>query len=383
MVNTKLKSAIVGSGFIAYAHIEALRRNNIEVSAIVSQTKQMAEQKAIEWGIPKAYESLDELLKDDSINVVHLATPNHLHYSQAIACLKAGKHVFCEKPLAMNSKESLEMIKLAKEKNLVAAINFNLRFYPMVQMAKDYIQKDKLGDVFIAQGFYSQDWLLYDTDWNWRLSSEEGGSLRAVADIGSHWLDMITFITGLKVKSVFADFKIFHETRKCPINAMDTFSGKASCNSEYEEMPISTEDFAMIMLKFENGARGMTGISQVSAGRKNRLLFEVYGSKSGISWDSEKPNSLWIGHRDQANEILMKDPSLMPSELSYLSAFPGGHQEGFPDVIKNIIYKVYTYIENGDFTIKPEFPTFEDGHYEVLLCESLEKSAKEEKWIDL
>lgn len=383
MLNTKLKAAIVGTGFIAPAHIEALRRNNIEVLGLVGENASLAQSKAKEWGVPRPYSSLEEMLRDGDIGVVHLATPNFLHFPQAKACLEAGKHVFCEKPLAMNSKESSEMIALAKKKQLAAAINFNLRFYPMVHMAKDHVQSGKLGDIFIAQGFYSQDWMLYDTDWNWRLVSKEGGSLRAVADIGSHWLDMISFITGLKVSAVFADFKTFHPKRKRPLRPIETFSGKTLSPSDYEEYPIDTEDFAMILLRFENGARGMTGISQVSAGRKNRLMFEIYGSRSGISWNSEEPNRLWIGHRERANEILLKDPALMPEELRSLSPYPGGHQEGFPDILKHITKKFYSYAEAGDFSKKPDFPTFEDGHYEVLLCEALEKSAKTQTWIEL
>ncbi len=383
MEQKELKVGVAGTGFIGPAHIEGLRRNNILVYGLAEATAELAEKKAKELGIPKAYRSFEEMLADREIDVVHLATPNNLHYVHAKAALQAGKHVLCEKPLAMSSEESGELVRLAAETRRVNAINFNLRFYPLVQQARSMLQNRELGDLFIFNGSYLQDWLLLPTDWNWRLEPELGGALRAVGDIGSHWLDLITFISGLRIEKVFADFKTFLPVRKKPSKPVETYTGKLLQASDYIDQPIYTEDYASILLHFENGVRGSLTVSQVSAGRKNRLYYEVYGSKSALAWDSERPNEMWIGHRDQANQILMKDPSLLSPEARSVVSYPGGHNEGFPDTFKQLSNRVYRYIRAGDFAARPDFPTFADGHYEMLLSDAILCSAKEGRWVDV
>jgi predicted dehydrogenase len=378
-----IKVGLAGTGFIGPAHLEALRRNNIKVVGLVEQTYELAQKKAAELGIEKAYQNLEVMLADPEIKVVHLATPNNLHYPQAKAVLLAGKHVVCEKPLAMDSTESAELVKLAAEKKLVNAINFNLRFYPLVQQARYMLQSGEIGTPYIIQGSYLQDWLLYETDWNWRLEPGLGGSLRAVADIGSHWLDLMTFISGLRIEEVYADFKTFLPTRKKPAKPVETYSGKILKPEDYIDQPISTEDYATILLHYENGVRGVVTVAQVCSGRKNRLFFEVNASKKSLAWDSEHPNDMWIGNRDSYNGILMKDPSLLAPEVRQIVSYPGGHQEGFPDTFKQLCGKVYKYIREGNFNAKPDFPTFADGHYEMQLCEAVEKSAKEGRWAKL
>jgi predicted dehydrogenase len=372
---------VAGTGFIGPAHIEALRRNGIQVLGLAGNTREKAEQKANELGIPQVYGSVDDLLADPDIDVVHLATPNYLHFPHARAALLAGKHVVCEKPLAMNTIESAELVELAKEKNLVNAVNFNIRMYPLVQQARSMVQSGELGDIFILQGSYLQDWLLFPTDWNWRLEPDLGGSVRAVGDIGSHWLDLLTFITGLRVEEVYADFKTFHPVRKKPAQPLETYTGKILTPDEYIDQPIDTEDYATIILHYENNTHGVLTVSQVSSGRKNRLFYEISGSKSSLGWDSEKPNELWVGHRTEPNQLLMKDPSLLSPEAQATASYPGGHNEGFPDTFKQLYAKIYNYILSGDYTKKTDFPTFADGHYEMILNEAIERSAKEGRWI--
>ncbi|MDR3572798.1 MAG: Gfo/Idh/MocA family oxidoreductase [Anaerolineaceae bacterium] len=377
-----IKVGIAGTGFIGPAHLEGLRRNNIHVIGLAESTPDLAAKKAAELGIERGYPSLEAMLADPEITVVHLATPNYLHFPQAKAALLAGKHVVCEKPLAMTTKESSELVKLAAETHLVNALNFNLRFYPISHQARSMVKSGELGNIFIIQGSYLQDWLLLETDWNWRLEPELGGTLRAVADIGSHWMDLITFITGLRIESVMADFKTFHPTRKKPSKPIETYTtNKLLAANDYVDQPISTEDYASILLHLENGARGSLTVSQVSAGRKNRLYYEIDGSKAAIAFDSEKNNELWCGHRDRPNELLLKDPTLLSAEARAVTSYPGGHNEGFPDTFKQLINKVYTYIRKGDFTAPTDFPTFADGHYELQLCEAIERSAKEERWV--
>jgi predicted dehydrogenase len=372
---------VAGTGFIGPAHIEALRRNGIQVLGLAENTEEKAEARAAELGIPRIYGSVEDMLADPDIHVVHLTTPNYLHHPHAKAALSAGKHVICEKPLAMTAAESAELVKLAAEKNLVNVVNFNIRMYPLAQQARSMVQSGELGDLFILQGSYLQDWLLLPTDWNWRLEPDLGGTLRAVGDIGSHWLDLLTFITGLKIEEVYADFKTFHPIRKKPTKPLETYTGKMLTPDDYEDQPINTEDYATILLHYENGVHGVLTVSQVSSGRKNRLFYEINGSKSSLGWDSERPNELWVGHRSEANQVLMKDPSLLSSDAQATASYPGGHNEGFPDTFKQLYAKVYDYILAGDYSKTPDFPTFADGHYEMLLCEAIERSAKEGKWV--
>lgn len=376
-----IRVGVAGTGFIGPAHVEGLRRNAIQVLGLLGSTKEKTEQKAAELGIPRGYGSLEELLADPEIDVVHLATPNHLHYPHAKAALLAGKHVVCEKPLSMTAEESAELVQLAGEKKLVNAVNFNIRMYPLVHQARSMVQSGEIGDIFIMQGSYLQDWLLLPTDWNWRLETELGGTLRAVGDIGSHWLDLVTFISGLRVEEVYADFKTFHPVRKKPARPLETFTGKMLTPEDYIDQPINTEDYATMILHYENGVRGVLTVSQVSSGRKNRLFYEINGSKSSLAWDSEKPNELWIGHRTEPNQTLMKDPSLLSPEARAVTSYPGGHNEGFPDTFKQLYAKIYDYIISGDSTKTPDFPTFADGHYEMQLSEAIERSAREGSWI--
>lgn len=372
---------VAGTGFIGPAHVEGLRRNGIQVLGLAEVNPETARAKAADLGIPRAYDSFEAMLANPEIDIIHLATPNVLHFSQAKAALLAGKHVVCEKPLAMTAAESAELVQLAAQTGKVNAINFNIRMYPLVQQARSLVQSGEIGDLFILQGSYLQDWLLLNTDWNWRLEPDLGGTLRAVGDIGSHWLDLMTFITGLRVEEVYADFKTFHPVRKKPTKELETFTGKLQQSVDYVEQPIYTEDYATILLHYENGVRGVVTVAQVCSGRKNRLFFEISGSKSSLAWDGENPNELWIGNRTVPNQVVIKDPSLLANDVREIASYPGGHAEGFPDTFKQLTKKVYDYIFANDFDKKPDFPTFADGHYEMVLCEAIEKSAKEGSWI--
>jgi predicted dehydrogenase len=283
----------------------------------------------------------------------------------------------------MNSKESSELVALAKEKGVVNAVNFNIRYYPLSQQARHMVQSGELGGIYSVQGSYLQDWLLLPTDWNWRLEPGLGGEMRAVSDIGSHWIDLTTFITGLTVESVMADFGTFLKTRKKPSRPMETFTGKMQTETEYVEQPISTEDYASVLIRYTSGARGVMTVSQVSAGRKNRLFYEIDGAAASLAWDGESPNEMWIGHRDKPNEVLIKDPSLLSAEAREFAFYPGGHAEGFPDTFKSLYHAVYGYLDKGDMKAKPEFPTFEDGHRALLVGDAILRSAREGRWVDV
>ncbi len=242
------------------------------------------------------------------------------------------------------------------------------------------VEKGDVGDVLAVQGSYLQDWLFYQTDYNWRLEPEQSGKSRAVADIGSHWMDLIEYVTGLKVQELCADFARFHKIRKKPLKPVETYAGKVLKPEDYEDMPIDTEDYATVLFRFENDARGVMTVNQVAAGRKNRLYFELNGSKKSISWESETPNQIWIGRRDGNNEIMMRDPSLVYPETMALIDYPGGHNEGFPDTFKQIFKEVYACI-SGEQSASACFPTFKDGLREIVLCETIMESNKTRSWI--
>ncbi len=377
----KIKVAIVGTGFIGPAHLEALRRlPNIEVSALCEVSIDLAKEKAELLGIANAY-TFEEMLKDPEIDVVHICTPNFLHFSQSKAALLAGKHVICEKPLATKIEEAEELVALAKEKGLINAVHFNLRYYPMVRQMKVLRENGELGEIYSIMGSYLQDWLFLQTDYNWRLEPAQSGDSRAIADIGSHLLDLTEYVTGLRIIEVMADFSTVHKTRLKPLKAIETYSGKMLSESDYEEVPINTEDHATVMLRFDNGNKGSVTVSQVNAGRKNRLNIEIAGSKSNFEWCSEKPNEMWIGKRETANQHLMKDPALFTNEAAGLISFPGGHNEGFPDTSKQMFKEVYEAIRAGKQPDNPSFPTFEDGLRELIICERIIESNKAQKWV--
>lgn len=375
-----IKVGVAGLGFIGPAHIEALRRiPGIEVVAISENNEELAKTKAEQLGIPKYFGSFSELLKED-IDCVHICTPNFLHFEMAKAALLAGKHVVCEKPLATTVAEGEELLKLAQENGLVHAVHFNIRYYPLVRQMKVIREKGELGEVYSVIGSYLQDWLFYSTDYNWRLEPELSGKSKAVADIGSHLMDLLEYISGLKITEVMADFKTIHPVRQKPLKPLETFTGKMLQPEDYEDVPISTEDYATVMLRFNNGNKGVITVSQVAAGRKNRLSLEISGSKQTFVWNSESPNEMWIGKRDSANQILLRDPSLFEKESAELISFPGGHNEGFPDTSKQMFKEVYENIRKGSME-GAKFPTFQDGLRELILCESIFESNEKQCWI--
>lgn len=379
----KINIGVVGTGFIGPAHIEALRRlPNTYVKALCEVTQPIAREKADMLGIEIAC-TFEELLNIDDIQVIHICTPNFLHYSQARAAIKAGKHVVCEKPLATKLEEAEELVQLAADSGLVNAVHFNLRYYPLVRQMKVMREKGDLGEIYSIIGSYLQDWLFYNTDYNWRLEPDKSGDSRAIADIGSHLMDCLEYITGLKTVAVMADFNTIHKTRKKPLKEIETYSGKSLTPEDYEDVPITTEDHANVLLKFDNGNRGVITVSQVTAGYKNQMKLEISGSKKTVRWNSESPNKIWIGKRDGANEELVRDPASAYPEAGGLMSFPGGHNEGFPDTSKQLFKEVYKAVEEGKQPANPTFPTFADGYRELLICEKMLESNRKEQWVTI
>jgi predicted dehydrogenase len=377
----QLRAGVVGTGFIGVVHVEALRRLGVEVLGVVGSSPERAAEKARQSGLPDPYPSFEALLDDDRVDVVHITSPNDLHFDQAKAALAAGKHVVCEKPLAMDSAQTGELLALARRSGLVHAVNFNIRFYPQCQEAAARVAAGELGDVHLVTGTYLQDWLLYETDWNWRLDPDRGGSLRAVGDIGSHWLDLMMFVTGSRVESVMAELVTVVPVRREPTGPVETFSGVGAAPSETVERRLETEDLAGMLLRFENGARGVVAVSQVSAGRKNSLTFELDGANGALAWYAERPEELWLGHRNRPNELLTRDPSLMHPAAAATAALPAGHVEGFADTFKELYRAIYRAVGAGGPPEHADYPTFADGHDEALIADAVASSAREGKWV--
>jgi predicted dehydrogenase len=372
----RLSAALVGTGFIAAVHVDALRRLGVDVLGVVGSSPD----RAAEAGLGNVYGSLGELLEDDRIDVVHLTTPNHLHYPQVKRALAAGKHVVCEKPLALTAAESRELVELADAAGVVHCTNFMARFYPLVQQARSLLNEGSLGEIWNVHGSYLQDWLLRPTDWNWRLEPERGGEVRAIGDIGSHWLDLVQFVTGSRIVEVFADLQTVIPIRRRPVGPVQTF---AQTEAEGEDVAIATEDLAHVLLRFEGGAPGAVVISQVSAGRKNMLSFELDGADAALGWNSERAEELWLGRRDRPNELLLRDPSLMKPAARETTTLPGGHAEGFAETFRELYRRVYRAVETGGPPPEPDYPTFADGHWENILGEAIALSSRERRWIEV
>ena len=376
-------AAVVGAGFIGPVHVEALRRLGVRVTGILGVDRAESDSACKQLGLPRAYASFDEVLADETVDSVHLAVPNVMHYEYSKRVLQAGKHVLCEKPLAMNSKQSAELVELAASKKVVAGVCYNIRFYPLNLEARDMVRRGDVGTVYHVNGSYVQDWLFYDTDYNWRVLADQGGALRAVADIGTHWMDLITSITGMEAEAVMADLATVHPVRKRPKGEVETFTGKMDQQIETEPVDIATEDYGCIMFRFRGGAKGSLHVSQVNAGRKNCLRYEIAGSKCALAFNSEVPNELWIGHRRKCNELMIRDPSLVADVPRGFINYPGGHNEGFPDAFKQCFRSFYNYIAEGDFNAEPLYPTFAQGHQEVVLCEAILQSHRQQKWVSV
>lgn len=374
---TRLRAGVVGTGFVGVVHVQALRVLGVEVAGVLGSTPERAAAKAL----APVYESLEALLADDGVDVVHLTTPNHLHAPQVREVLAAGKHVICEKPLAMTSDESAELLQLAEASGLVHCTNFNLRFFPLVHEARDRIATGELGDVWNVHGAYQQDWLLFPTDWNWRLEPEKGGALRAIADIGSHWMDMAQFVSGRKIVELCADLATTIPVRRRPVGEVETFASAADV--ERRDAPMATEDLGHVLVRFEGGARGVFSVSQVSAGRKNMLHFEVDGSQAALAWSAERHEELWLGRRDEPNGVLHRNAALMQADAAGRTQLPPGHPEGWVDTFRELYRAVYRAVAAGGMPDEPDFPTFADGHRANVLGDAIALSNAERRWVEV
>ena len=376
-----IRTAIFGTGFMGRVHLEAVRRLEfVEAAAIAGRNAEAAQRLGAGFSVPKITNNYREILRDPAIDAVHICTPNAQHFPMAKDALNAGKHVICEKPLATSVDDGEELVALAAERGLRNCVCHNLRFYPMVQQMRAMRKAGDLGEILVVQGTYFQDWLLYDTDWNWRVDAKAGGPSRCMADIGSHWFDLAEHVTGLRVSSLCADLQTFHPTRKQPKQSVETFASKVLRPEDYIETAVDTEDFGAVIFRMGDRARGSVTASQVSAGRKNRFSIEVYGTRASVAWNQERPDELWVGHRDTANDIFIKDPSLLKPEARSYADLPGGHSEGYDDTFKQIFRRFYASIGAGG---TPEYPQFVDGLRQLTILDAVLKSHSTRAWVDV
>jgi predicted dehydrogenase len=377
-----LNTALIGTGFMGKVHAENLRRlGTVEITAVAGSSGERAREFGKSIGVSRTTGNYQELLEDSSIHAVHVLTPNALHYPICSAALQAGKHVLCEKPFTVSLLQARELVQLAAQTGLANCLQHNLRYYPLVQQIRRMIEAGDLGEILIAQGTYSQDWLLYDTDWNWRVNSHENGALRAMGDIGSHWMDLIQHVTGLRITELCADLATFHHTRRKPKGSVETFAGKRLDPGDHESVPIDTDDFGSVLLRMGERARGAFTVSQMSAGRKNMFTIDIYGTKSGVSWNQERPDELWIGQRNSPNQIIVKDPALLYPQAAAYADLPGGHSEGYDDTHKQVFKRFYARVADPGAPI--DYPTFEDGLSGMKLLEKVAESSGKRGWVSV
>ncbi len=378
----KLKTAVIGAGFMGRVHAEAIRRlGNVEITGVAAISEAEAKAFGDSIGVERTTSDYRKLIEDPALDAVHVCTPNALHHPIAKAAMQRGKAVLCEKPLAISAAQAEDLVAVAEATKVANCTNHNLRYYPVVQQIRRMIENGDLGEVLVVQGTYAQDWLLYDTDYNWRIEAQHNGPLRVTGDIGSHWMDMVQHLTGMKITALCADLQIIHKTRKRPKVAVETFAGKTLRPEDYEEIPIDTEDFAAVLVRLGDRARGAYTVSQVSAGCKNRLQMEIYGTKCGVNWNQERPDELWVGYRNSPSQLILKDPSLLDPKAATYAEMPGGHGEGYPDTHKQVFRRFYRKV--ADPAAPVEYATFADGLRGMRLLEKVLESHRKQGWVSV
>ena len=372
----RIGMGLVGPGFVGAHHIDAVRRLGfVDVVAVAASSDASAARKAEALGVPKAYGSVDALVDDPDVQVVHNTTPNHLHTPVIMAALARGKHVVSDKPLAVTAAEARALWVAAERAGVVHAVTFNYRGNPLVQQARAMIAAGELGPLHFVHGSYLQDWLLHPTDFSWRLEPDKGGASSAIGDIGSHWCDLVQHVTGSQITEVLADLTTVVKTRFKPAQSTEAFSRAGERGAP---VTIESEDLATVLVRFENGARGCVSVGQVCAGHKNDLWFEVNGQSSSLRWHQERQNELWLGRRDGPNGVLLKDPSLLVPAARRYAHLPGGHQEAWSDAFRNVVHDIYTHIAEGGRRpgTTPDFSTFEDGYRAACIVDAILESHK-------
>jgi predicted dehydrogenase len=367
--------ALVGPGFIARHHIDCVRRlGDVDVIGIAGSSPESAQEKARELNAGRAYSDYNALIADSNVDVVHVTTPNCMHFSEIMMALQAGKHVISDKPLAMNADEARNLRDAAHKAGVAHVVTFNYRGNPMVQQARAMIARGDTGPISFVHGHYLQDWMADPNVYSWRSDPGKAGPSSALADIGSHWCDLAEHVTGMKIESVLADFSTVLPVRFAAEGSAHAFDkGNALHRTPVQ---VNGEDLVSALLRFENGAKGAIAIGQVLPGHKNNLRLEVNGTRCSLGWDQESQNELWLGRFDEANSLLTKDPGRLLPEAAPYARLPAGHQESWSDAFFNLIDDAYGWIRQGGAAeAKPALlPTFDDGYRSACIVEAMIRS---------
>lgn len=353
---SEVRVGIVGTGFISRIHARAARQAGARLVGVAGVSLDLAVEAGGQLGADRAFGSAEELIDSGLIDVVHVCTPNHLHAPITLKALDAGLSVICEKPLATDAETATLMAARAKEAGVVGAVPFAYRFHAMVREARARLAE--LGRVSLVQGSYLQDWLLESTDDNWRIDPKQGGPGRTIGDIGSHWFDLVEFVTGHRIVRLAA---------QTAVAVPDRASG-----------PVLTEDLATVQFVTDSGALGSVSVSQVAAGRKNRLFLEISAAKGSLAFDQENPEQLWLGGRN-GSQALVRDPLTLSNAAKRYSPLPAGHPQGFQDCFNAFVADTYAAVQGEH---REGLPTFEDGARAAVITDAALSSAREGRWVE-
>jgi predicted dehydrogenase len=372
---SRLGIAIVGTGMIGAVHRRAALLAGAQVRGVAASSAQRAREVAQAWDVPRAYRDIEELIADPQVQVVHVCTPNHLHRAMAQAALEAGKHVICEKPLATTLEDAQALAALAAATGLVATVPFVYRYHPVIREARARVAQGELGPLRLIHGSYLQDWLLDPASNNWRVDPALGGASRVFADIGSHWCDLVEWVGGERFVEVSAAFATVIAERGSSTG--QSFSTPATGGAM---QAVASEDVAMAMFRTGAGTLASLTVSQVSAGRRNRLWFEIDGARASVAFDQEDAERLWIGRPDQREEVFVRGPGAGSAEQRRLSVLPAGHAQGYGNCFEAFVADTYHAIDGE----RPQgLPTFEDGVRSALIVDRVIASARTRAWTSI
>jgi predicted dehydrogenase len=380
----RIKVGLIGTGYIGMVHLEVLRRlAEVEVVAVADTNADLARAAAAKFGISRACGAGDEIIADPEVEVVHNCAPNNVHFELSAKAIRAGKELMSEKPLALDARESAELLRLAETRGTLTAIDFCYRYYPVVQEAAARSRRGDLGEVRAFVGHFLQDWLFFETDYTWRLDPQVAGQANVVADLGSHWFDLVQFITGRKIVEVMAELHTCLPKRRRPkAGALSFGTGGAG---ESEEVAIALDDFAAVFLKLDNGARGSFTTCQTAAGRKVDIEIQVFGSRESYAWSHVHPNALWIGHRERGNEVFYESSQLQAAETRRYATLPTGHPMGYHDAVFNLFRDYYEALaaKRAGKPFSVTFPDFRTGHDMMCVIDAAVASDRSGRWVEV
>jgi predicted dehydrogenase len=377
----RIRIGLVGTGYIGMVHLEMLRRlGGVELVAVADANADLARRAAAKFGIPRVHTDAEALISDPEVEVVHDCAPNNVHFDINAKAIKAGKEVLSEKPLALDSRESGELLALAEKHGTLTAIDFCYRYYPVVQEAAARARRGDLGDVRAFVGHFLQDWLFFETDYTWRLDPKVAGKANVIADLGSHWCDLVQFITGEKIVEVMAELHTCLPKRRKPKGAALSFGAGGA--GETEAVDISLDDYASLFLKLSNGARGNFTTCQAAAGRKVDIELQIFGSKESYAWSHVHPNALWIGHREKANEVFYESSLLQAEGTRQYAGLPTGHPMGYHDAVFNLFRDYYEALaaKREGKPYAATFPDFRTGHEMMCVIDAAVESDRTGRW---